>query len=462
VSDWSAGDQHESAQNIDTQHSPGEILLHQDLGELAFAFDPTDAETITCMVVYDDRLFMGACTEPGRTDTGEVIVYDYATARTEKVFTVDEQGLIRMHVFNGKLYIPGFDAHGSHDYGNLYVYDGNEWIKKRTIPEAWHVYDLAYYQGQLYASIGVGHAEIDGRILVSSDEGDTWQTAYGYPVPGQRVNFMTVFGDSLYANVDGDLVKHDGASWEKLNLTPIPVFAYCFMEMQEVLFVGSYPYSFIFDGTEILQAGVEDRQVRDIVPFGDEYALCMISSTFGIHGQDGTFYPKIPVEISSYLFVTDKSRGPNTHTPPLLAYLPVDTLGVSLAAYHGRIYMGTHNYGEVYVTAAKSRGSLTSSSKEIAALDHATLHWNAIATPETQVRFQVKTAPTEVGLRRRTFRGPDGSSSSFYEITGQPLNPIHSVDSWIQYRVFLSTDNPSKTPYLLDVSIIALQEVASH
>jgi len=231
------------------------------------------------------------------------------------------------------------------------------------------------------------------------------------------------------------------------------------MAMQEVLFVGSYPYSFIFDGTEILQAWLEDRQVRDIVPFGDDYALCMISSTFGIHGQDGTLYPKVPVEISSYLFVTDKNRGPNTgpNTPPLLAYLPVDTLGVSLAAHHGRIYVGTHNHGEVYVTAAKSRGSLTSNPKEIASLEHATLHWNAITPPETQVRFQVKTAPTEAGLRRRTFRGPDGSSSSFYETTGQPLNPIHNVDSWIQYRVFLSTDNPSKTPYLLDVSVITAQ-----
>lgn len=110
VSDWSSKGTYVHAENVDIQASPGEILLKNDLTNVVYAFDPTDTETITCMTVYKNKLFMGACTQPAITNTGEVIIYDYTTDGFEKVFTVSEQGIARMHVFNGKLFIPGHDA----------------------------------------------------------------------------------------------------------------------------------------------------------------------------------------------------------------------------------------------------------------------------------------------------------------------------------------------------------------
>ena len=133
------------------------------------------------------------------------------------------------------------------------------------------------------------------------------------------------------------------------------------------------------------------------------------------------------------------------------AKFPTNTVAASLAAYHGRIYVGTHNEGEVYVTAAKSSGSLTSIPKEIGVLKDTKLHWNAIAPPKTSIRFQIRTAETKEAIEDEEFLGVDGTHESFYEVSGQTLSAVHNGDRWIQYKVFLSTTDPSKTPYLLDV-----------
>ena len=79
--------------------------------------------------------------------------------------------------------------------------------------------------------------------------------------------------------------------------------------------------------------------------------------------------------------------------------------------------------------------------------------WSGVTDAETDIKFQLRTAPTHIGLQYMFFSGPDGTSSSYYETSGQAIGNMNNSHGWIQYRAYLWTANPIKTPELHDVSI---------
>ncbi|UCG69137.1 MAG: hypothetical protein JSV09_15355, partial [Thermoplasmata archaeon] len=82
------------------------------------------------------------------------------------------------------------------------------------------------------------------------------------------------------------------------------------------------------------------------------------------------------------------------------------------------------------------------------------LEWSAIKPPDTNIRFQLRTAPTMLGLFGKDFVGPDGTMDTFYDSPGSVIWPGHtSEEIWIQYIVFLETADGSRTPILEDVTI---------
>jgi hypothetical protein len=77
-----------------------------------------------------------------------------------------------------------------------------------------------------------------------------------------------------------------------------------------------------------------------------------------------------------------------------------------------------------------------------------TIGWNALKPPDTYIRFQLKSQSTG-----GNFVGFDGTSSTYYEIPGTDIWSGHDSDTWIQYKVYLNTTNPSAEPILQDVTI---------
>ncbi|MCJ7751003.1 MAG: hypothetical protein MUQ65_07890, partial [Armatimonadetes bacterium] len=214
--DWRGPDLVAEADGIE-HNLISSLLLYTEMAEPVFLFDPTDDETVTTITDFHGKLYLGSCPHPSETDTGSVFTYDPETHIWEKVFQVNEQGLVRLEVYGDRLYIPGYDANdGDWDLGNIYVHDGESWVEHRTVPRAVHIYGRAVSRGRIYVSADVfeepppgksveeAYKEdllgIYGRVMSSADGGLTWREEHRGQDVGQDVGFMTVFDDRLIVN----------------------------------------------------------------------------------------------------------------------------------------------------------------------------------------------------------------------------------------------------------------------
>jgi len=83
-----------------------------------------------------------------------------------------------------------------------------------------------------------------------------------------------------------------------------------------------------------------------------------------------------------------------------------------------------------------------------------TINWNATTPSGTTIKFQLRSAPTAGGLEGKGFVGPDGNSNTYY--TNEIDEMIwhgHGTEQWVQYKVYLSTTDTTKSPILTDVTI---------
>jgi hypothetical protein len=114
---------------------------------------------------------------------------------TRPAAPVDEESIDRLVVIDHDLYIPGTDPRDPWDLGNFYRNDGSGWRKYRTIPDGIHAFDMAGYEGELFAAIGAN----DNAPLVRSDDGGlTWAPAIsqtGY----DRFYELYELADTLFA-----------------------------------------------------------------------------------------------------------------------------------------------------------------------------------------------------------------------------------------------------------------------
>lgn len=134
------------------------------------------------------------------------------------VYVMDEQ-IDTFKVLNGELYIPGHDSRvPGWAYGNFYRLNGDHWDQYMNIPGGIHVYDMAYYQGKLYAALGASDGPL---IYVSSDRGKTW-TRFGTVSQYGIMRAYTLFGlgDTLYAS-SATAGKTQGIANEKGYMTSI-------------------------------------------------------------------------------------------------------------------------------------------------------------------------------------------------------------------------------------------------
>ncbi|QQS61675.1 MAG: fibronectin type III domain-containing protein [Candidatus Moraniibacteriota bacterium] len=102
------------------------------------------------------------------------------------------------------------------------------------------------------------------------------------------------------------------------------------------------------------------------------------------------------------------------------------------------------------------------------------IEWNETIPPQTNIRFQLRTAPDLTGSpdwnNGSKWCGPtdcalttnsNDFASSFYETTpqGESTNPIHlegNNDQWLQYATWLSNENTGATPTLSQVTLTYL------
>jgi hypothetical protein len=82
------------------------------------------------------------------------------------------------------------------------------------------------------------------------------------------------------------------------------------------------------------------------------------------------------------------------------------------------------------------------------------LGWNGSVATNTSIKFQLRTANSELELNSKPFVGFDGTPGSYYTISPSSTWLGHNNQSWMQYKAYLSTTNYNETPILRNASFI--------
>jgi hypothetical protein len=82
------------------------------------------------------------------------------------------------------------------------------------------------------------------------------------------------------------------------------------------------------------------------------------------------------------------------------------------------------------------------------------LSWNGSVSTNTSIKFQLRTANTELELNSKAFVGFDGTSGTYYSISPSATWQGNYNQSWFQYKAYLSTTNYNETPILRNVSFV--------
>lgn len=193
-------------------------------------------------------------------------------------FVADEEALEIFRVFNDILYAPGIDAREDWALGNLYFKPwGRPWLKRRSIPAAIHVWDVAQLDNSLIAVGRVSKCDLAlGAVWVSSDNGKSWQEGPDFQNAGYgEPTSLFILANRAYATTVGTgCLAFDGDRWEEADCVPSSLFEPSAHVHKNAWFKGAIvmaPYRcvddthlYFFDGSERWTVDFGEP-VRDVV-----------------------------------------------------------------------------------------------------------------------------------------------------------------------------------------------------
>jgi hypothetical protein len=89
-----------------------------------------------------------------------------------------------------------------------------------------------------------------------------------------------------------------------------------------------------------------------------------------------------------------------------------------------------------------------------------TLSWTATAPANTSLQFQVAASNNSSGPFN--FVGPDGTSATFFTVSGASLSPQFDGNRYLKYKAYLATSDSTQTPTLSDVTVCYNNTIATH
>ncbi|MCA9727844.1 MAG: hypothetical protein KC729_09195 [Candidatus Eisenbacteria bacterium] len=454
--DWSHQN-YAAAVEVDPEVQPGILVLDNRVDDLRLVGTPTEFLGLYSMATCRDTLFLTASDVPFNDDGAEVIAYDYLTDSSSVVYRPYESGLHLISCVNDTLYLPGPDSMDPwFEEGSIYVYDGDEWIEKATIPTAIHVNDVAISGHRLFVTTGHGFGELmgSGCVWLSEDRGDTftrvltieptperrWRRFHGAGVYHGRVYVQP---DDAAPQDDRIFITSDGAVWDTLGIPNMPFDRQAMFSVYgDSLFMTIQNKMYIWD----------DHVLRENwLPFNG-WRWCR-----GIHRYKGALYGGGD---SCLLF-----RWISGSTWAQVGSLSVDASTEeieSMATYYGRLYVSTSRSDYAYlphlfVSAAAPLGELTSLVHDFGLpVAQGVLDWDAYCPGEAnRVRIQVRWGRTAGDLFSTVFVGPDGTSSTYFEYPRTILPPDHAESRYFQYRVTLACPGGVRMPVLRSVTLEA-------
>ena len=122
--------------------------------------------------VYDNKLFVASGDYDKNIGPVHIFYYDINKKNWMESGSLSDEQIEQFYFINGKLAAPGCDPKQDWDWGNLYFYENDQWITKRTIPGGIHGFDMIEFDGQIFVAAGVLPGQMP--VFVSDDGGDTF------------------------------------------------------------------------------------------------------------------------------------------------------------------------------------------------------------------------------------------------------------------------------------------------
>ena len=110
-----------------------------------------------------------------------------------------------------------------------------------------------------------------------------------------------------------------------------------------------------------------------------------------------------------------------------------------------------HDWYVSWKTGYYKNGYLISCSYYAGNVTYHNISWNVTLPNGTTIKFQISSSPDNTTWT--DFFGPDGSNTTYYEISGTNIWNGHNGDSYIKYKAYFETANAALTPVLHDVTI---------
>ncbi len=178
--------------------------------------------------LYDGRLFIGS--GDYSDNTGPCPIYSYNTQADAYVSEedrwalegyVNDECISRFYLIDGKLTACGTDPLGKQwDIGQYYVRaEDGTWQTVQTLPYGIHNFALCEYDGALFASIGMVPGDETSPVLISRDDGKTFDTVEFYLQGADRPIDFSVYNSDRDRVRSYDLFVHEGVLYATLAMS---------------------------------------------------------------------------------------------------------------------------------------------------------------------------------------------------------------------------------------------------
>ncbi len=448
----------------------GALTLQSDMTTLAFVLEP-DAEqesfanAVWSMGNLDGRLYLGYGDYYNNRGPVDIVSYDpLSGALLQEMSDIpEEEARGWQGAPDGRLYVGGFDALESWEFGNFYENSGQGWQKRRTIYKGVHVHEVVSFQNRLYANFGSDGATFPVSypyVLVSDDQGSSWLYEQVGQGEGKQSGVGSIevvthaTGSFLYAVVQdwvtGDhLYRFDGQRWEEVRVSdPRGVFRdYRLMAFQDKLLVDGWVYApdfswwgqalFALDGrTQTEVTFLRDKKTRFCAAY-DGWLYCAAS--------EGN-----PALDPAYDFTLYRTRDAQTWETLGPVTLPPGASPQSLAFAHGRLYVGASGAFRWYAD-----DGIKLWTKAVYPIENATLHWDAEVPEGAELSLQIRTAMggSDADMAAQPLVGPDGTKQTAFTVSGQALHSRHNGHIFLQVVVHKVANGDGAAPILKWVAL---------
>ncbi|MFC1714682.1 dockerin type I domain-containing protein [Candidatus Poribacteria bacterium] len=266
---------------------PANIVKIGNPGLEQFPRNDTDdcyARAVWDMQYYNGSIYVGV--GDYERNRGPIDVWSFdAYSYFKKEYTVDEEKVSIFRNYDGKLFIPGMDTTETR-YGNLYIKEGDTWEKLGTIFGAFHVWDVAVFEGNIYVIMNTPGRSV---VMESTDIGHSWQSLitatwanteffYGMVSLGDSLAILgttSIWRDCVYRYMNGNVEKSVISNSSELQNTWNPYRLIGFRD--GLLYIGGYAAAYAQQESSLLfwsdpSSGVvtaiekfEGKNIRDII-----------------------------------------------------------------------------------------------------------------------------------------------------------------------------------------------------